>query len=182
VFRCADDLLGRQIRNSKDVYRYGRWHESLSSSGAGWMAEVFSELYQYCVSQDMDGCKRFEDSIVKVLRLLMQYTYSPQNAFVAKNPEMAIGGVFWNVGERYVRTDAVCHAMNAYMAMVDRLAPGPLLEIPEPPLLTRLVLTDVQAAPDSVQPDSVQPDSVQPDSVQPDSVQPDSVQPDSDEL
>lgn len=149
VFRCADELLGRQILDTRDVYRHGRWEGSLSSSGNGWLAEVMSELYLYCKAHGMKDCKRFEDAIVRVMRLLMQYTYSPENAFVARNPDAARGGVFWNVAERYVRTDAVCHAMNAYINMVDQLGDGPLVEIPEPPLAARLALagTDANTAP-----------------------------------
>lgn len=142
VFRCADRLLARQIRNDRDVYRYGRWRRSLSSSGNGWLAEVMSELYLHCRAQGMGGCERFEDATIKVIRLLMQYTYSPENAFVVKDPAAAAGGVFWNVSERYVRTDSVCHAMNAYVNMIEYLGDGPLVEVPEPPLAQRLALTD----------------------------------------
>ena len=146
VFDCADDLLGRQIRNAKDVYRYGRWQRSLSSSGNGWLAEVMAELYIYCRENKLGGCKRLEESIVRVLRLLMQYTYTPESSFVVKNPKAARGGVFWNVAERYVRTDSVCHAMNAYVYMMPYLEDGPLVELPEPPLAKRLALDSPAAA------------------------------------
>jgi hypothetical protein len=140
VFRCAEELLGRQIRDAQDVYRYGRWRASLSSSGNGWLAEVMSEIYLYCEKNGMRGCGKYEDAIVKVIRLLMQHTYSAESSFVVKNPEMAIGGVFWNVLDRYVRTDSVCHAMNAYVYMIDHLDDGVLVEVPEPPLAERLGL------------------------------------------
>jgi hypothetical protein len=64
---------------------------------------------------------------------------------VVKNPNMAIGGVFWNVAERYVRTDSVCHAMNAYVHIIGYLDEGPLVEVPEPPLAERLSLTAAPA-------------------------------------
>ncbi|PRP98622.1 hypothetical protein ENSA7_65650 [Enhygromyxa salina] len=63
----------------------------------------------------------------------MQYTHSPENSFVTKNPDMARGGLFWNRIERVVRTDSICHAMNAYVFMIDHLPRGTLLELPEPP-------------------------------------------------
>jgi hypothetical protein len=72
----------------------------------------------------------------------MQYTYSPENSFVVEDPEMARGGVFWNARDRYVRTDSVCHAMNAYVFMVDHLPDGVLVELPEPPLAERLGLEE----------------------------------------
>jgi hypothetical protein len=140
VFRCARELLGRQIQDAGDVYRYGRWRGSLSSSGNGWLAEVMAEIYLHCEKAGQSGCGRYEEAIVKVIRLLMQYTYAPENTFLVKNPERAIGGVFWNVRDRYVRTDSVCHAMNAYVYMIDHLDDGVLVEVPEPPLAERLRL------------------------------------------
>lgn len=140
VSDCADELLELQIDDPEDAYRHGRWHASLSSSGNGWLAEVLSELYLDCRHSDPDGCASLRDPVVRLFRLLMQYTYSPENSFVVKNPEAARGGVFWNTHDRYVRTDSVCHAMNAYVFMVDHLADGVLIELPEPPLAERLAL------------------------------------------
>lgn len=140
AFRCADELLRRQIDLPQDVYRHGRWRRSLSASGNGWLAEVLSELYLHCKHNQMSGCERYRGAIVDVLRLLMQHTYTPASAYVTARPEMAIGGVFWNVKERYVRTDAVCHAMNAYVHMVDHFGDEPLVTLPEPPLAQRLGL------------------------------------------
>lgn len=138
AFRCANELLRRQIDNPRDVYRHGRWRRSLSASGNGWLAEVLSELYLHCERQRMGGCERYRQAIVNVLRLLMQHTYTPASAYVTARPERAVGGVFWNVDERHVRTDAVCHAMNAYVHMVERFGDEPLVTLPEPPLAERL--------------------------------------------
>lgn len=138
VFRCARELTTRQLRDRSDVYRHGRWKRAFSSSGNGWLAEVMSDLYLYCLEHKREGCDGYERSIIEVLRLLMQYTYSPENAFIVKQPAAAIGGVFWNVNERYVRTDSVCHAMNAYINMLPHLDDGPLLSFSEPPLEKRL--------------------------------------------
>jgi hypothetical protein len=140
VFRCADDLLKRQWRDPADAYRHGRFQGSLSSSGSGWLAEVMSEVYLHCRERGIAGCDRYKDAVVATIRLLSQYTYSPANAFVVKNPEAAFGGVFWSVRDRYVRTDSVCHAMNAYINILGHLDDGPLLELPERPLLARLAL------------------------------------------
>jgi hypothetical protein len=135
VFECADQLITRQIDDPNDAYRHGRWQASLSSSGNGWLAEVLSELYLDCPKSDPDGCARYRGAIIRLFRLLMQYTYSPENSFVAKNPDMAGGGLFWNTQDRDVRTDSVCHAMNAYVFMIDHLPDGVLVELPEPPLV-----------------------------------------------
>lgn len=138
VFRCADELLQRQRRKPEDIYRHGRWQRSLSSSGNGWLAEVMSELYLYCREKNRQGCDRFKDAVVASFRLLLQHTYTPESSFVVKNPAAAAGGLFWSVSDRYVRTDSVCHGMNAYLNMIGHLGDGTLLEVPEPPLVERL--------------------------------------------
>jgi rhamnogalacturonyl hydrolase YesR len=134
VFECADELITRQIVDPDDVYHHGRWQDSLSSSGSGWVAEVLSELYLDCPDGDADGCARYRSAIVLLFRQLMQSTYSPENSFVAKNPDMANGGLFWDTLSREVRTDSVCHAMNAYVFMLDHVPEGVLVELPEPRL------------------------------------------------
>jgi rhamnogalacturonyl hydrolase YesR len=144
VYDCADELLQRQIDDPDDVYRHGRWDDSLSSSGSGWLAEVLSELYLDCPNSDPDGCARYHEAVVLLFRQLMQYTYAPENSFVAKHPDMAKGGLFWNTLDREVRTDSVCHAMNAYVFMIDHLPDGVLVELPEPPLADRLPLVRSQ--------------------------------------
>ncbi|WP_437280349.1 D-glucuronyl C5-epimerase family protein [Sorangium sp. So ce375] len=140
VFRCADDLVKRQWRRPEDAYRYGRWQRSLSSSGTGWLAEVMSEVYHHCRKKGTAGCDRYKDAVVAAIRLLLQYTYGPDSSFVVKNPKAAAGGVFWSVRDRYVRTDSVCHAMNAYLNMIGELGDGPLLTLPERPLAERMAL------------------------------------------
>ncbi len=140
VFKCADELLERQIDDPEDVYRHGRWEGSLTSCGNGWLAEVLSELYLDCPTGDSEGCARYHGAVVRLFRLLMQYTYSPENSYFAKNPDMARGGVFWDPIDREVRTDSVCHAMNAYVFMIDQMPDGVLVELPEPPLAERVEL------------------------------------------
>lgn len=140
VFRCAGELLKRQWKNPEDAYRHGRWQGSLSSSGSGWLAEVLSEVYLRCHEKGMSDCDRYKNAVVATLRQISQDTYTPENAFVTSNPEASYGGVFWSVRERYVRTDSVCHATNAYLNIIDHLGDGPLLELPERPLAARLAL------------------------------------------
>jgi hypothetical protein len=138
--RCASDLLGRQIRTSEDLYRRGRWRGSLSSSGVGWLAEVYSELYAYCLGRPLWDCDELREAVIEAMRQLVQNTYTPENAYLARNPRRARGGLFWTVSERYVRTDAVCHAMNAYLNMLEQMEAGVLIAIPEAPLQEALAL------------------------------------------
>lgn len=142
AFACADELLARQIVEPGDVYRHGRWPDSLSSSGMGWLAEVLATLHGDCREDEAERRDRLAAAVILLLRQLMQSTYSPANAFVARDPAMATGGLFWTTQDRYVRTDSVCHAMNAYAMMIEALPAGPLIELPEPPLAERLGLGD----------------------------------------
>jgi hypothetical protein len=158
AYGCAGELIARQIRDPDDVYRHGRWRGSLSSSGNGWLAEVLAVLYLDCRKTDPSACGRLQDAIVHVIRLLMQYTYSPESSFVVRNPERARGGVFWNTLDRYVRTDSVCHAMNAYVFMIDHLADGVLVEVPEPPLAKRLGLLGASPRPAGGEDEEAGPD------------------------
>lgn len=137
AYACADELLERQLDAPDDIDRHGRWGGSLSSSGNGWLAEVYALLFRECRASDSARCSEYREAIVRVFRVLMQHTYTPESAFAAKRPAIANGGLFWNTRERYVRTDAVCHALNAYVFMIDELPEGTLLELPEPrsPLL-----------------------------------------------
>jgi len=137
VMGCADALVARQLSDADDVELAGRYGGAMSSSGNGWVAEVISEVDLYCRARALERCDRFRDSVVAATRLLAQYTYTRENAFVAKNPDAALGGLFWSVRDRYVRTDAVCHAMNAYLNILDRLGDGPLVAIPERPVSGR---------------------------------------------
>ena len=134
VFKCSSELLKRQIDKPDDLYRHGRWKRSLTSSGNGWLNEVMSELYLYCREKGMDGCEKYKDAIIKVTRWALQYSCYDENAFLVKNPERARGGIFWNRGKRYVRTDSVCHGINAYVNILKYLDDGTIISIPERPL------------------------------------------------
>jgi len=138
VLRCSRELLGRQWKRPEDAYRHGRWKGSLSSSGTGWLAEVMSEVFMFCKDKGKENCDAYKDAVVAAVRQIMQYTYTPENDFVVKNPKAALGGVFWSVRERYVRTDSVCHAMNAYINILPFLGDGALLTLPEMSLAERL--------------------------------------------
>ena len=134
IFNCSNELLERQINDPNDILRYGSWQEAYSTSGNGWLNEVMVEVYKFCKEQNRDKCDKYKDAVIKVTRWLIQNTYSEENTFFIKNPERAIGGIFWNNDNKYVRTDSVAHGINAYVGISGDLEEGLLLSIPEKPL------------------------------------------------
>ena len=131
IFELSIKILENQKNDSKDLYYYGSWGGAYSSSGAGWINEVMGETYRFCKQEAWEDCDRYKNAMIKAMRWLIQNTYSEENVFLLPNPEMAIGGVFWNGNNKYVRTDSVCHALNGYIRIFDNLEDGSLLLIPE---------------------------------------------------
>jgi len=134
ILKCSDELLRRQATDINDPLYHGSWYRAYSTSGNGWLAEVMMEMYRFCQEQNRDGCDEYKEAILGVIRWVIQNTYSEENTFFLREPEKAIGGIFWNYEERYVRTDSLCHALNAYAGMMDEWEDGTLLSLPEQPI------------------------------------------------
>jgi rhamnogalacturonyl hydrolase YesR len=133
ILKCGSDLLKRQeVHISNPVY-YGSWHGAYSTSGNGWLAEVAMEMYRFCQEQNMEGCEEYKEALLRAILWIIQNTYSEENTFLLREPERAIGGIFWSYEDRYVRTDSLCHGLNAYIGIIDELEDGSLLSIPEEP-------------------------------------------------
>jgi hypothetical protein len=137
AFRCGESLARMQRRDPKAPADYGRWRGSLSSSGAGWLAEVMSELYLQCRGRpEVAGCEGYRDAATAAFRLLLEHTVDPEAPAAAgvRNPEAAAGGILWSRAERYVRTDSVCHGLNAYLNLLPHLPDeGALLALEDAP-------------------------------------------------
>ena len=110
---------------------------AFSSSGNGWLAEVMMEMYHFCLQEQVGGCEKYKEATTQVIRWLIQHTYSEENSFLLENPERAKGGLFWDFDDKYVRTDSVCHGLNAYAGIVKELTEGTLVSVPEPELIER---------------------------------------------
>ena len=131
IFRCSAELLEKQQQDTDEPLYYGTWERAYSTSGNGWLAEVMVEVYRFCQEQNMDGCDKYKEALMKVTWWIIQNTYSEENTFFLKEPQKAIGGSFWNYENLYVRTDSVCHAVNACVGIINDLGDGILLSIPE---------------------------------------------------
>ncbi len=132
VLDCGSELVERQLSDESDLYRYGRWDEGYSTSGVGWVAEVMVDVHKFCQEHNGDNCDQYRDSVVRAIRWLMQNTYSESYVTHLPNPVQAVGGLFWSpdINERYVRTDSVCHALNAYIGILPALPEGTVLSLP----------------------------------------------------
>ncbi len=133
IFKCSRDILARQERDTSNLVYYGTWHRAYSTSGNAWLAEVMIETYNFCQEYGMDECDSYKQSVIRAILWLAQNTYSEENTFFLKEPENAIGGIFWNYENSYVRTDSLCHGLNAYIAVVKDWGDGWIFSVPEEP-------------------------------------------------
>ena len=121
VFNCSDELLEKQINDENDLFNYGRWQGSSSTSGNGWLAEVMVEIYEFCNQENKSNCDKYKEAVIKAIAWLIERTYSEKNSASLKNPKMARGGIFWSQKNDYIRTDSVCHGLNAYIGIIKGL-------------------------------------------------------------
>ena len=133
ILKCGGDLVERQETDVSSPLYYGSWHQAYSTSGNGWLAEVMMEMYYFCREHGAEGCEKYKEALTRVILWIIQNTYSAENTFFLEEPENAIGGIFWNYKNRYVRTDSLCHGLNAYIGILDDLDDGVLLTLPEEP-------------------------------------------------
>jgi hypothetical protein len=134
LFTYSKALMRRQIQKADDIGSYGRWEGSTTSSGNGWLNEVMSELYLCCRHRGIKNCDKYKDTMVKAGRWIIQHVCSEENLYQVKNPGTARGGIFWSAKDRYVRTDSVCHCVNAFINMLNQLEEPVLINVPEKPV------------------------------------------------
>jgi hypothetical protein len=133
IIRCSSEILEMQHQDEDEPLYYGTWERAYSTSGNGWLAEVMMEMYKFCQEQGVGECEKYREAVIKVTWWIIQNTFSEENTFFLEEPQKAIGGSFWNYQNLYVRTDSICHALNAYVGIIDNLEDGLLLSVPEEP-------------------------------------------------
>ncbi|MDD5671266.1 MAG: glycoside hydrolase family 76 protein [Candidatus Omnitrophica bacterium] len=131
LFKSARVLLKRQYRNPDDLVNFGRFKGTEATSGNGWIGEVLGEVYALGREEKKKDLEAFKNALLRLIRWLIQNTYSEKNMFFLKTPAKAIGGLIRNPHEESVRTDAVCHGINGYLNIWQELNEGPLLTVPE---------------------------------------------------
>lgn len=114
VFELSSQIISHQMED-------GRIDGAYSTSGNGWISEVMTDTYRFCLEQNRDDCEKYKDTVINIIRWLIDRTYTKENSSFLKNPERALGGVYWNEANKYVRTDSVCHALNGYVRIMNFL-------------------------------------------------------------
>jgi len=114
VFELSSQVISHQMEDNRIDGAY-------STSGNGWISEVMTDTYRFCLEQKRSDCEKYKEAVVDIIKWIIQRTYSKENSSFLKNPERALGGVYWNKGNKYVRTDSVCHAVNGYARIVNFL-------------------------------------------------------------
>jgi uncharacterized protein YyaL (SSP411 family) len=131
VFELSSQVITNQFKDPKDILNYGRIGGAYSTSGNGWMSEVMTDTYKFCLEERRFDCEKYKETVINIIRWIVQYTYSEDNSSALANPAKALGGVYWNKENKYVRTDSVCHALNGYTRIIEHLDDGILVSIPK---------------------------------------------------
>ena len=129
VFELSSQIISNQFKNLDDLFNYGRIDGAYSTSGNGWISEVMTDTYSFCLEEKRNDCEKYKTTVLNIIRWIMARTYSEENVSLTKNPQRSLGGVFWNKSEKYVRTDSVCHGLNGYTRLMKYLDEGTLLSI-----------------------------------------------------
>ena len=121
IFSHSSSLIEDQITNKKDLINFGRYKTAFSTSGNGWIAEVLTEIYRFCLKEEELGCEKYKESALKAIRWVIQYTYSKENTFNLENSGEIIGGIYWSKDYKHIRTDSIAHSLNAYARIIEYL-------------------------------------------------------------
>lgn len=129
-------IMQRQITNPSDVFNEGRYLDAMTTSGNGWINEVFGVYYEYCQAKHRSHCVQYKNAMLKTTRWLLQNAYTPENSYNIPDPLAAQGGFILSFTKPVVRTDAVCHGVNSLLSMrkIQGNKTFPWFSLPEPPL------------------------------------------------
>lgn len=133
IQQVARKISERQLTNPNDIYYLGRYLDAMTTSGNGWINEVFGEYYPWCKKMQFKDCEQYKKAMILTSRWLLQNAYTQENTYNVKNPAQAIGGFIMNYNSQRVRTDAVCHGVNSLISLLNMMDihQNVLLDIPE---------------------------------------------------
>ena len=129
VFELSSQIISNQFKDLEDLMNYGRIDGAYSTSGNGWISEVMTDTYSFCLNQGRADCEKYKITALNIMRWIIARTYAEENSSSLPNPERAEGGAFWNREFKYIRTDSVCHALNGYTRIMKYLNEGVVLSV-----------------------------------------------------
>ena len=131
-----------QIKNLQDISYSGKFSDSMTTSGNGWLNEVFGDYYHFCRQNKLENCASFLEASILSTRYLLQNAYRQDNSYNISDPNFAKGAFILKYSNHMVRTDAVCHGVNSFLYLLRNLSDkdGVLLDIPEQSIQTLLPL------------------------------------------
>lgn len=114
IFEHSQKIIKDQIVDEKDLTNFGRYQTVFSSSGAGWVAEVLTEVYRFCLEEGKGiDCQKYKDSVLKAIKWIFQHYYN--------NPKDLKGGIYWSKSYKHIRTDSVAHSLNSFVRIIEYL-------------------------------------------------------------
>jgi hypothetical protein len=138
----ANKINQLQIKNLQDISYAGKFSDSMTTSGNGWLNEVFGDYYHFCRKNKLENCASFLNASILSTRYLLQNAYRQDNSYNISDPAFAKGAFILKYSNHMVRTDAVCHGVNSFLYLLRNLSDkdGVLLDIPEQSIQTLLPL------------------------------------------
>ena len=136
IVQVGEVLLAQQLQDPSDLFNHGRFLDTTTTSGNGWINEVFGDWYVFCEQERVTDCRPYREAMRRTSRWLLQNAYNGINSYDIKDPARARGGMITNFKTPTVRTDAVSHGLNGLISLtrIEGGHEGPLLSLPEPPL------------------------------------------------
>ena len=142
IQKLAKDINKLQIKNLQDISYAGKFSDSMTASGNGWLNEVFGDYYHFCKQNHLENCDDILQASILSTRYLLQNAYRRDNSYNIANPQFALGAFALRYSSHMVRTDSVCHGVNSFIYLLNNLPPHDevLLDIPEQSIQTLLPL------------------------------------------
>lgn len=142
IQKLAKIINQLQINNLQDISYVGKFSDSMTASGNGWLNEVFGDYYNFCKRNQLYNCEDILQASILSTRYLLQNAYRQDNSYNIVNPKFALGAFALRYSSHLVRTDSVCHGVNSFIYLLNNLPRNDemILDIPEQSIQTLLPL------------------------------------------
>ncbi len=123
VFKMNDLVLSYQNGlDIKDVDRIGSFYSKGSACSTGVYVESLAEAYKIAKDLGDRGRMRlYKKAILMGDRFILQSQYRKNNSFIARDVDLALGGIRTTVYKSKIRIDTVQHGANAFLKTLEVL-------------------------------------------------------------